>query len=400
MADVDPDRLARRQIDSDVRRTAWLPTLLARKRARMSVSPLAFLRGSAPLYFALLKQRKVQGPGGVGWIAGDLHVENFGAYRPNPAPEHHGHSVDIPDAVFNLNDFDDAVEGPWWLDTLRLTTSLILGARAAGADGNRAVDLAWSLLAAYARAAASGTAPSAPAIVARLVETAAHRSRRQLLDDRTEVVAGRRRFVRGDRYLNLPAAVRRAVPSALARYRHSLAPGDRPGAEHFEILDAAFRVAGTGSLGCLRIAVLTVGKGGRDGAWIMDVKEEGSPSAQAFIRVRAMPPAVRVLAGLQHCLEHPPRFAGVTRLGRRSMLVRKLTPQEDKLDFTKLDPGDWNQVSTYLGALAGAAHRRGMTRPPSAPWGDNARTALLDHAIWLAGVHESTYLAYCHQWSR
>jgi uncharacterized protein (DUF2252 family) len=397
MPDVDPLILARRQIAVDRQHTSWMPALFERKRTRMSVSPLAFLRGSAPLYFHLLAAypRRARGPQGVGWLAGDLHVENFGAYRPDPAWEEKRQSG-APAAVFNLNDFDDAVVGPWWLDLLRLATSMILGARSAGAEGTAAVDLASRLLRAYPPRALSGTAlPPMPRPVRALIDVAAKRSRRELLDDRTEVVHGRRRFVRGERYLKLPAKIASEVPRAIARYARGLTDAERPGADHFELIDAAFRVAGTGSLGCLRVAALTRGKGGRDGAWILDIKEEGTPSATAFLSQRAQKPALRVLQGLRSCLPYPPRFAGSTTLAGRSMLVRKLTPQEDKLDLLTLEPGDWNNVADYLGALAGAAHRRGATRRPTRRWTEGDLGRLLDNAIWLAGIHESAYLAYC-----
>jgi uncharacterized protein (DUF2252 family) len=399
MPDVDPLILARRQIAVDRQRTAWMPALFERKRARMSVSPLAFLRGAAPLYFRLLAAhpRRARGPEGTGWLAGDLHVENFGAYRPDPASEGKRRG-EAPAAVFNLNDFDDAVVGPWWVDLLRLATSMILGARGAGAEGTAAVDLAWRLLRAYPARALSGTAlPPMPRPVAALIDGAAKRSRRELLDDRTRVVHGRRRFVRGARYLNLPSKIAREVPQAIERYTRGLPKDDRPGPEHFELIDAAFRVAGTGSLGCLRVAALTRGKGGRDGAWILDIKEEGTPSAAALLPVRPQRPALRVLQGLRSCLPFPPGYASSTVLAGRSMLVRKLTPQEDKLDLLTLEPGDWHTVADYLGALAGAAHRRGATRRPKRRWTDADLGRLLENAIWLAGIHESAYLAYCRE---
>jgi uncharacterized protein (DUF2252 family) len=399
MPDVDPFILARRQIAVDRQHTAWMPALFERKRARMSIGPLAFLRGSAPLYFQLLSAspQRARGPQGAGWLAGDLHVENFGAYRPDPAAEGRRRGA-APEAVFNLNDFDDAVVGPWWLDLLRLATSMILGARSAGAEGTAAVDLAVRLLRAYPSRALSGAAlPLMPRPVAALIDGAAKRSRRELLDDRTELVHGRRRFVRGERYLGLPGRIAREVPHAIARYVRGLSEDDRPRPDHFELIDAAFRVAGTGSLGCLRVAALTRGKGGLNGAWILDIKEEGAPSAAAFLSLRAQKPALRVLQGLRGCLPYPPRFAGSTVLAGRSMLVRKLTPQEDKLDLLTLEPGDWNQIADYLGALAGAAHRRGATRRPARRWTESDLARLLENAIWLAGIHESAYLAYCHE---
>src|ERR1700730_17400717 len=83
MLSVDPVRLARRQLELDRERTTRFPHLFAHKIARMSISPLAFLRGSAPLFYELLDRQPSlsDGPLGDGWIVGDAHLENFGAYR-------------------------------------------------------------------------------------------------------------------------------------------------------------------------------------------------------------------------------------------------------------------------------------------------------------------------------
>src|SRR5262249_61012645 len=67
-----------------------------------------------------------------GWLSGDLHIENFGAFVAEAA----GRQPAGP--TFDLNDFDDAIIGPLRLDVLRLSTSLLLAARELGANGGQA----------------------------------------------------------------------------------------------------------------------------------------------------------------------------------------------------------------------------------------------------------------------
>jgi uncharacterized protein (DUF2252 family) len=174
-----------------------------------------------------------------------------------------------------------------------------------------------------------------------------------------------------------------------------LPSAERPPKEALEVLDAAFRVAGTGSLGCLRVAVLVRGKGGPDGAWIFDMKEEDTPSAACIVRPPRLDAAERVATAVRACVSQPPRMMGTTKLRGSPMFTRRLAPQEDKLDLTKLAAKDMEPLAAYLGTLLGAAHRRGAKRAPKKPWNERDRAGLLYRAIELAGLHEAMYLAYC-----
>jgi uncharacterized protein (DUF2252 family) len=399
MLSFDPGRLARRQFDNDRERTGRFPHLFVHKAERMIASPLAFLRGSAPLFYELLERHPAlaEGPAGEGWLVGDAHLENFGAYRAGPLSL--GETVETrkkESVVFDLNDFDDAFVGPWRFDVLRLVTSLILGGRETGTDGARTLDLCEALLDAYAHAAFQGKrAPAAPPVVAALIEKVRTRTRKQLLDGRTTITRGVRRFVRGSRYQPLKPKLRTRAERAFAKYVKRNPETARLPAEAFEVLDAAFRVAGTGSLGCLRVALLLRGKGGVDGEWVFDMKEEDEPSAACVVRPPKLEPAERVFAALKACLSRPPRMAGAMRMRGQSMLVRRLSPQEDKLDWTTLAADDLEPLARHLGALLGAAHRRGAKRAPKKPWDDRERSALLSRGMALAGAHEAMYLAYC-----
>jgi uncharacterized protein (DUF2252 family) len=396
---VDPVRLARRQIEIDRERMARFPHLFERKVARMTASPLSMLRGSARLFYELLERHPAlaEGPAGEGWLVGDAHLENFGAYRTNArATRETKRSRANESIVFDLNDFDEAFVGPWRLDVVRLMTSLVLGGREIGADGPRALGLCDGLLESYVGAAFHRKkAPRPPPPVTALVDTVRHRTRKQLLDARTVVVRGVRRFVRGARYQDLAPKLAAKAGKAFAKYTKRLAPAERAPPEAFDVIDAAFRVAGTGSLGCLRVALLVRGKGGPDGAWVFDMKQEDIPSSACLVRPPKLEPGELVCEANRACLARPPRMMGATRLRGESMFVRRLAPQEDKLDWTRLTAADLEPLARYLGAVLGTAHRRGARRAPDKSWNAEDRARLLARAISLAGIHEATYLAYC-----
>lgn len=396
---VAPAKLARRQIAIDEERTGAFPHLFARKRARMMASPLALLRGAAPIFYELLASNPVlrKGPPGEGWLVGDAHVENFGVYRAGLlSTKETVASHANEDIVFDVNDFDDAFIGPWRYDVLRLLTSLVLGGRESGTDGPRTLALCAALLESYASAVFGNKAPPPPPpVIASLIERVRRRTRKELLDARTRVVNGQRRFVLGPRYESLSATLRAKAEKAFGKYVGRLPKSDSVGGEALEVIDTAFRVAGTGSLGSLRIAVLVRGKGGPDGAWIFDMKSEWTPSSAELVPAPDLDPAKRVCAAIEACLARPPRMVGWTRLTGESMFVRRLAPQEDKVDLTLVRPADLEPIARHFGALLGGAHRRGATRKPKRAWTDEDCVELVHRAVALAGAHEAMYLAYC-----
>jgi uncharacterized protein (DUF2252 family) len=380
-----------------------MPRLLARKVSRMRASPFAFLRGSAPLFYELLRRDRtlrVSAPA-EGILVGDAHVENFGAFR----------SQNDSAPVFDVNDFDEAACGPLWLDVLRLVTSVILATRELGMSGAETMDAAHAALCSWQKHVAThASLGRQPREVARLLRSVDQRTARDLLHGR---VTGDRRFVRGHRYFDLPKSIARAVPGAFARYLASIEEHERPREDHCEILDVAWRVAGTGSLGRLRIALLCSGK---DVPWIFDFKEQGAPAAGAFVRGHTRSPAERVIDAARALLASPPRGLGKTTLAGLSLVGRRLSPVEDKLDLTRVDATELAELAVYLGGLLGRAHRRGIGRrlrrfgasrtadvcPEDrrrhslpAPWPEATHARIIASACALAGIHEAIYLAYC-----
>src|SRR5262249_27066700 len=104
-----------------------LPYLLPEKYRRMRASPFAFFRGSAPLMAADLAIMPRSGL--TVQICGDAHVRNLGAYAALDGT-----------LVFDINDFDETIAGPWEWDVKRFATSLILAGAEAGQSTGRCED--------------------------------------------------------------------------------------------------------------------------------------------------------------------------------------------------------------------------------------------------------------------
>ena len=179
--EFDPFALAARQVEIDRGALRSQPWLSPYKRQRLSPTPFAFLRGSTRLFYEILAARPelAAGPEGDGWILGDMHLENVGAYQ-----------TDAKDVVFGLNDFDEATIAPLRYDVLRFSTSVLLAARAFEATGAQAIALVEHAVAAYLQARGGEPLPRMPALVTALLERARRRNKKQLLDDRAPLTRG------------------------------------------------------------------------------------------------------------------------------------------------------------------------------------------------------------------
>jgi uncharacterized protein (DUF2252 family) len=96
-----------------------LEHLVPIRYGRMAKSPFAFYRGSADIMAHDLSKTPVSGISAQ--ICGDAHLSNFGVYA---SPERR--------QVFDINDFDETLSGPWEWDMKRLAASIVLAGRQNG----------------------------------------------------------------------------------------------------------------------------------------------------------------------------------------------------------------------------------------------------------------------------
>jgi uncharacterized protein (DUF2252 family) len=112
--------------------------LLPIKYARMKESPFAFFRGAVSIMAADLARLPISGLHVQ--LCGDAHVQNLGSFA-------------APDGklVFDLNDFDEAIRGPWEWDVKRMAASIVLAGRESGHDRAACESAAEACAAVYCR---------------------------------------------------------------------------------------------------------------------------------------------------------------------------------------------------------------------------------------------------------
>jgi uncharacterized protein (DUF2252 family) len=270
----------------------------------MLTTPFAFYRGAAAIMAADLASTPRSGLRVQ--ACGDAHISNFGLFG---SPER--------SLLFDMNDFDETLQGPWEWDVKRLSASIAIAGRGNGFTDKQQRSALRSALAAYrmamatfategnlgvwyARAAIQEGLPrlrealkdkrdlkEAEAVVAK----ARTRDSMQAAAKLTRIVDGRLRIV-SDPPLIVPIdemltdenadAVSKAVHGLIQRYRRTLLGDRRHLLEDFRFADLAHKVVGVGSVGTRAWIVLFLGRDDDDPLFLQ-AKEASASVLAPFV---------------------------------------------------------------------------------------------------------------------
>jgi uncharacterized protein (DUF2252 family) len=377
-----------------------LPALLPEKTRRMRGSPFTFFRGAAVLMAADLASGVRTGI--IAQLCGDAHVRNLGAYAAEDGT-----------LVFDLNDFDETIAGPWEWDVKRLATSLILACEESALTA-RVAEASVRAFAASYRASVSAFArlsftrlarsfikrrpdhPVLQAIFADAQRTTPRRNLQRLTVDR----AGRFRFHDRRPVLeHVSDSVVAAVLSGLHRYRATLTGGRRRMFERYRPVDVAFKLVGTGSVGTRDYVVLLFGNGVRDPLFLQ-VKQELPSCYRPFLPRAAggsRHQGQRVAEGQQMMQTWSDPLLGYTHFGGHDYLVRQLADHKASFDPDSLT----RQTAIEYAGLCGEALAKGHARTTDAALlaGYLGRSpkfdrALVEFAVAYADQTKSDYSAF------
>jgi uncharacterized protein (DUF2252 family) len=231
------------------------------------------------------------------------------------------------------------------------------------------------------RLLASTAAPTNSAIVETdeakpiraLLEKTAARSRKDLLDKRTE--GNPRTFPRdstGTAKRDAKARFLEMLPldkETLARFLEDFARTQTDPSQ-FELVDAARRVAGTGSLGLGRFAILVTGEGAPNGHFILDLKQEAVSAAALYGPPQPDWPndATRIATVRRWTQPHPPMLFDAVRFRGKTWLIRELQPTEDRVKLSKYvdDPKALKALLAGMGRVTASMHLRGCAKQGAA----------------------------------
>ncbi len=341
-----------------------VPALLKIKYRLMAQSPFSYFRGAVPVMAADLSA--LRNTGIVTQLCGDAHVRNLGAFA-------------APDGrlVFDINDFDETIRGPFEWDLKRMAASLVLAGRESGhkdaasrAAVEKCIERYASLMREFAemplmeigRYQVHRISSVAPIHQALLKAERATPCRN--LEELTQPAKPKSKLPR--LFREIPPVLTRvkgrdaqAVLRALKPYRDMLEPQRQHLLSMYRPIDVAFKVVGTGSVGTRDYCVYFEGNGPSDPLFLQ-IKEE-TASGYAPYLPHAHPArhnGQRAVEGQRAMQLQSDPFLGWTRLGGRDFLVRQLNDHKGSINLESMAGKGLEAFAQVCGELLARGHAR------------------------------------------
>jgi uncharacterized protein (DUF2252 family) len=414
---ADPVALLERQAKSRV------PELVPIRYGRMLVSPFTFYRGAALLMASDLAATPRSGL--TVQCCGDAHLSNFGVFA---SPERQ--------LVFDVNDFDETLPGPWEWDVKRLAVSMLIAARSNGFPAKEQERIVLDTVGRY-RTAMSEFAGMQnlelwyshldidsvvqefgsqykPKLVKRAdkqIAKARTKDSMTAFSKLTEVVDGKARIVDQSPLIvpleQLAASGQRdeiveGLHQLLHDYRETLEFDRRILLEQFQLSDLARKVVGVGSVGTRAYIALMLGRDGQDPLFLQMKEAEASVLEEFLSPSEFSNHGERVVTGQRLMQASSDIFLGWLHVDTgldgkpRDFYARQLKDWKGSAEIEQMVPKAMAAYGTLCGWTLARAHARSGDRIAIAAYlgnGDSFDRAIVEFSKAYAEQNDSDYQA-------
>jgi uncharacterized protein (DUF2252 family) len=365
---------------------ARVPELVPIRWGRMMVSPFTYYRGAALPMASDLATTPVSGL--TVQACGDAHLSNFGVFGSAER-----------NLVFDVNDFDETLPGPWEWDVKRLAASMEVAARSNGFSSKQRRKIVAGTVAGYRQAMRDFAGMTQLDIwyahadidqlraqynakldarqrklVAKGAAKARTRDSMQELAKLTTVVDGQVRIT-ADPPLLVPiedlvsdpaqrAAFESEIQSIMSKYRRTLETDRRHLIERYEFVHLARKVVGVGSVGTRCWIALMLGRDGSDPLFLQVKEAEESVLSRYLGASEFTNMGQRVVAGQRLMQASSDIFLGWHRVPagldgkQRDFYVRQLRDWKFSIDIDAMVPGGMRMYGALCGWTLARAHAR------------------------------------------
>ncbi len=378
-----------------------IPDMLRVKYDLMRKNLFRFYRGTGHLFYEDLRTNNILPASPLVWICGDLHLENYGSYKG-----------DNRLVYFDINDFDDALLAPAAFELTRMVCSLFVAFDTLKIEENKVIKMGQLFLKNYAQMLSKGKSyyiepQTAKGIVRTFLMTVSKRKQKQILEKRTvknkdslAILLAHPRHFELDKELK----------AELSNHINEWITNNSYSPYNFEVLDVAFRLAGTGSLGLKRYIFLLKSTNRRGKFMLMEMKQAIPSALKKYLNIQQPEwesEAQRIVNIQQRMQNIPPALLSYTLFRNESFIVQEMQPMKDSFDFKLVRDQyrDLYQVIDDMATLTASAQIRSSGWKGASvvdelsAFGDNKQwqESILEYARQYKETIQKYYAEFCEE---
>jgi uncharacterized protein (DUF2252 family) len=373
-----------------------LPDMVALKYEGMLQNLFRFYRGANHLFYEDLQKTNTIPNSPTAWICGDLHLENFGSYKGSNRL-----------VYFDLNDFDESVLAPASWELLRMVTSIFVAFESLKIEQKKALNMATLFLKTYSSVLAEGKPDyieprTAKGIVCEFLTEVSKRKQKQILKKRTVQKKNKLEILMDDpRHFELDKKLKKDLSLHINRWLKN--DGNSP--YNYKVIDAVFRLAGTGSIGLKRYAFLlrSLNETG-DKYMMIDMKQSAASALKTYLDQEQptwISEAERIVSVQKRMQNRAPALLSTTIYNGEAYVIQEIQPAKDSINFKLIKKEYRNiyQVIDDMAMLTASSQLRSSGRQGSATTDeliafgkDNSwQQAILDYSLKYSRQVQSYY---------
>lgn len=322
-----------------------LPDMVQLKYKLMSENAFRFFRGTCHLFYEDLSKSKDFPVSPATWTCGDLHLENFGSFKGNNRM-----------VYFDLNDFDESVLAPMCWEVSRALTSIFVAFDSLKIKASEAKKMAQMFLSTYSEILSGGKAyyidpRTAKGIVKNFLKAVKKRKEIDLIKNILSP---------GSNHLKIKIdnkthfEIDKDLKIELTQHLTAWIKDTKEWPNNYKVKDAAFRVAGTGSVGLKRYMFLLQSTKTKNKFIFVEFKE-GAPSSLSPYNSIEQPSwkseAERVVTITQRMQNISPALISPTVFKGDTYVLQEMQPMADRINFELIE-GNYNNLERVIKDMA------------------------------------------------
>jgi uncharacterized protein (DUF2252 family) len=323
-----------------------IPEMVKLKYKFMKENLFRFYRGTNHIFYEDLSSVTDFPESPASWISGDLHLENFGTYKS-----------DNRQVYFDLNDFDEAILAPSLWEIVRMTTSIFIAFDTLKIEENKALHMAQLFLKTIGEKFAADKASyiernTAKGIVREFLNAVNKRKQQDILSKKTVIKKNKLQILLDDpKHLKLDKKLKKELGEHISFWLKT----DEYSPYNYKVVDAVFRLAGTGSVGVKRFAILLKSSNEIGEKYMLVDMKQSVPSSLApyvpFKQPDWQNDAERIVTIQERMQNRAPALLSTSQFKGDHYVMQEMQPTKDSINF-KLIKKEYRNIYQVVADMA------------------------------------------------